>query len=291
MKANASKLFVQLCESITEASTAMNLITGHPGGAQLVKKLHKEMQLAHDFEYTEVPKILWNDLKESYKGSWVIMRCTDGTAAIKASGGNTGSYDALVSDGGEIKSISDSRGGNIMDFIKSQVGKPIKFFVTRNTSKVRDLQQQRKSRLQSAGPQRIDNNVLVQKFKPLWARAITAAIADIKGHVTNMIKNDAFDKAKKKIDRVERLQNALDALEAGSQEATEQIKNAVQAAVLMTASHYYPDLTGDITRRYGGEYNASNSEGPTQLLKDLTAGDTAKLGTVLSFFKRALISG
>jgi hypothetical protein len=27
------------------------------------------------------------------------------------------------------------------------------------------------------------------------------------------------------------------------------------------------------------------------LLKDITEGDTAKLGTVLAFFKRALISG
>jgi hypothetical protein len=60
----------------------------------------------------------------------------------------------------------------------------------------------------------------------------------------------------------------------------------------MAASHHYPDKTGEITRGYrGGNYNAEYSEGPATLLKDISQGDTAKLGTVLAFFKRALISG
>jgi hypothetical protein len=59
----------------------------------------------------------------------------------------------------------------------------------------------------------------------------------------------------------------------------------------MTAAHYYPEQTGDINKSYGRSYSSARSEGPQQLLKDITEGDTAKLGTVLSFFKRALISG
>lgn len=291
MKPETVKLFASLCESITEASTAMDLITGQAGGSQVIKKLHKDMALAHDLDYKEIPKIAWSDLKDNYKGAWVIMRCTNGTAAIKARGGTTGSYEVVVSDGGEVKSTSDSRGGNIIDFIKQEVGKPVKFFAAKNTSRVQDVQRQRRERQQGAGPQKMDTNALVMKFKPLWGRAITAAIADIKGHVANMIKNDAFDKAKKKLDRVERLQSSLEALEAGSKEASDQIRSSVNTAVLMAASHYYPDQTGDISRSYSGSYSTSRSEGVNQLLQDLSGGDTAKLGTVLGFFKRTLISG
>ena len=291
MKPNTCKIFAQLCEAITEASTAMGLITGNPGGSQVIKHLHKDMGLSHDIEFKEIPKISWSDLKDSYKGAWVVMRCTNGTAAIKARGGTTGSYEAVVSEGGEIKYKSDSRGGNIIDFIKSEVGKPVKFFAAKNTSRVQDVQRQRRERQQNAGPQGVDTNTLVKKFKPLWGRAMTAAIADIKGHVANMIKNDAFDKAKKKLDRVERLQNALEALEAGSQDASEQVRNAVNTAILMAASHYYPEETGDITRGYSGGYSPTRQEGVGKLLQDLTNGDTAKLGTVLGFFKRTLISG
>ena len=290
MRSESCKLFAQLCESITEASTAMSLITGHPGGSQVIRKLHKDMGLAHDQEYRQIDKISWSDLKSNYKGSWVIIQGSNGTGAIKASGGTTGSYEAVASDGSDAKSMSDSRGGNVVEFLKSEIGKLQKFYTGRETGKVRDLKSKRRDRGQDASDARMDTNTLVKKFKPLWGRAISAAIADIKGHVANQIKNDAFNKAKKKLDQVERLQNAADALEAGSQEVSDTVKSAVGTAVMMAASHYYPEKTGDITRGYGG-YSPQSHEGVRQLLSDLSNGDTKKLGTVLGFFKRTLISG
>ena len=140
-----------------------------------------------------------------------------------------------------------------------------------------------------------DNEVsvdtLTKKFKPLWQRAINTAIADIKGYVANQIKNDAFEKAQRKLDQVKRLQDILDNMEAGSEETPGTIKQAINSAVLMAASHHYPEQTGNITRGYSSGYNAERSEGPNQLLKDIAAGDQTKLGTVLGFFKRTLISG
>jgi hypothetical protein len=60
----------------------------------------------------------------------------------------------------------------------------------------------------------------------------------------------------------------------------------------MAASHHYPDETGEITKGYSrGNYSSQNSEGPTRILQDIAKGDNSKLGTVLAFFKRALISG
>jgi hypothetical protein len=108
-----------------------------------------------------------------------------------------------------------------------------------------------------------------------------------------MIKNDAFEKAKKKLNHIEALQNGLEQLEAGNSDTPGFLNSAINSAVLMAASHYYPETTGNLDRsRYGsGGLSAQFSEGPAQLLKDIAGGDQKKLGTVLSFFKRSLISG
>jgi hypothetical protein len=122
---------------------------------------------------------------------------------------------------------------------------------------------------------------------------MTAAIADIKGHIANMIKNDAFDKAKKKLGYLDSLYASLEELQAGATDTSEYIDRAVNMAVLMAASHHFPEQTGNIERSRwgGGGVNAQFSEGPQLLLQAISGGDTAKLGTVLGFFKKALITG
>ena len=288
---NYYELFSQLCESITEASSSMNIISGNPGGKEVIRNLHQTQGLAHNQDYRPVDKISWSELKDSYKGAWVIIQGTKGTGAIKAAGGTTGSYTALASTGGEVRTATDSRGGNIVDFLKGEIGKLQKFYVGRNTTQVRDLKQKRAERKAGSGPQTINQEALIKKFKPLWIKSMSAAIADIKGHIANQIKNDAFEKAKRKISQVENLQSSLESLESGSTESPEVVRKTVNIAVLMAASHHYPDLTGEIQRSYGSNYSATRGEGPQQLLQDISKGDTAKLGTVLGFFKRTLISG
>jgi hypothetical protein len=267
----------------------MALIAGNPGGKEVVQKLHKSMQLAHDLGYKKIDKIAWSDLKGSYRGAWVIIQGTTGTGAIKATG--NGSYEAMASTGGEPRSVKDGRGGNIIDFLKGEIGKLQKYYVATNTTAVRDKQSKRAD-AQKGLDQTVNQETLIKKFKPLWSRAITAAIADIKGHVANQIKNDAFEKAKKKLNHIESLQNGLEQLEAGNTDTPGFVSSAINSAVLMAASHFYPETTGNIERsRYGGGIAAQFSEGPAQLLKDISAGDQKKLGTVLAFFKRSLITG
>lgn len=293
MNQQTCEIFAQLLEShINEASTSMSLITGKPGGEAVVKHLHQSLQLAHDLKYRQIDKISWSDLKGSYRGAWVIIIGTDGVGAIKAKGGTTGSYDAVASNGGEVQTSSDSRGGNIVDFLKGEIGKLQKFYAAGNTDSVRLKQSKRADQQRGAGAQEVTSETLMKKFKPLWVKAIGAAIADIKGHVANQIKNDAFEKAKRKLNHIESLQNGLEQLEAGNTETPEFIARSVNSAVLMAASYHYPDTTGNIERsRYGGGLSSQFPEGPKQLLKDISAGDTKKLSTVLTFFKRSLISG
>jgi len=289
MRTESCKIFAELLEGyVNEDSTSMNLIAGSPGGKEVVLHLHKTMQLAHDLGYSQIDKISWSELKD--RASWVIVKGTNGIGAIKSSGS---SYDAVASSGSEVQSTSDSRGGNVLDFLKREIGKLQKFYVARNSNDVRDKRKKRSELNKNRDSSEVTQQTLVKKFKPLWSRAITASIADIKGHIANQIKNDAFEKAKKKLNHIEMLQNGLESLEAGSEDIPGFLNSAINSAVLMTASHYYPDKTGNLERsRYGSAGVAAQfPEGPKQLLQDISSGDTAKLGTVLSFFKRSLISG
>lgn len=287
MKLEHCKVFAQLCESITEVSTSMNLIAGTPGGRQVIQTLHNEAGLAHNIEYNPVDKITWKDLKDSYRGAWVIIIGSNGTGAIRAT---SSVYETYASDGGDVQHSASSRSDATMNFLKGVIGKIQKYYVGKNTNYVRDKQRTRADSKDSPSGAMTTSSI-VNKFRPLWAKAITAAIADAKGHVSNMIKNDAFEKARAKLSRIESLQSGLDAIESGSRDVPSFVSEAVNTAVLMTASHYYPDKTGDITRGYGRGYSSQSQEGPQQILKDISSGDTSKLGTILAFFKRALISG
>ncbi len=291
MKPETYKIFALMCEGIVnEVSSTMDMVKSKIGGREVVKHLHTSMGLSHEQKYSPVEKISWSQLKDSYKGSWVIIHGDKGTGAIKYDGRT---YRAIASDGGEIKSFTSDRGGNIVDFLKGNIGQLRRFFVGKESGSVSDIQRTRQQRQAGADVKKVDTETLIKKFKPLWAKAIQAAIADGKGHVANMIKNDAYEKAKKKLNQIESLQNALESIEMGTLDDTPRfIRNAVQNAIVMAASYHYPEETGEIQRgRYGDAGLVPTGEGTKKLLADIEQGDTAKVGTILSFFKRALISG
>ena len=290
MKATSYQLFARLCEGIVfEASTTGAIINKFPGGPQVLKQLHSEADLGHEQQYKPLAKIAWSELKDAYRGAWVIMQYPKGTGAIKSTGG---SYVAAASTGADVQNFSDSRGGNVLDFLKRTLGgNPVKMFVGTDTGKTKELKKARQAGKKDLEKSTIINqDSLVQKFAPLWNKAMTAAVADIKGMVSNMIKNDAFEKAGKKLEQLKRLDAGIMGLEVDSNSRPEFLNSAISQAIHLAAHHYYPDETGDISRNYNG-YTAQRSDGITHLLQDISAGDQKKLGAVLSFFKRALITG
>lgn len=288
MRPESYQLFAQLCETfLPEASTSLDLVKKLPGGKEVIVKLHKEMGLSHQQDYKPIAKIAWSDLKDHYSGAWVIIQGDKGVGAIKA---ERGSYTAIGSSGEEARTFRNDRGGNILDFLKGEVGQLRKFYVGVDAGDAKRKQRNRAELNKVPAVGQVNRETLIKKFKPLWAKAITAAIADVKGHISNMIKNDAFSKAQRKLEYLTTLQNGLDSIESG--QTPDFINTAVQTSILMAASHYYPDETGNITRGYrGSNYSAEREEGPRKLLADISAGDQQKLGTVLGFFKRSLISG
>jgi hypothetical protein len=291
MRPESMKLFAQLLETyIPEDSSASGVIGSITGGSEVVRKLHKEMGLAHDQQYQEIEKISWSVLKDSRNGAWVLIKGDKAAGAIKAKGGG---YQSVAFDPatGQIETFENDRGGNNIDFLKSKIGKLRAFYVGMDRGELSKKKKERAGRSAKPASGIVDKEVLVKRFRPLWLRSMTAAEADVKGMIATMIKNSAYNKAKRKMEQAEQLLSAIEKLETGSLEDTpEFVNSAVNVAIMMAAAHHYPEKTGEIRKDYRS-YNAQFSEGPQQLLKDIAEGDTAKLGTILTFFKRSLVSG
>ena len=282
--------FAALCESIVfEASSSIDLFKGFPGGDAVIRKLHSEYKLSHDQAYEPTDKISWSILKDMSRGGWVLVKGQKGTGAIQQ---KSGSYTALASTGDDPEVFRNDRGGNILDFFKGKIGKITQIYIGRDQGVVKNKQKDREAQKASV-EKTMNNEKLLMKFKPLWARAIQASIADIKGMIANMIKNDAYEKAERKLNQVKKLQQMMDVIETGGDVSglSSNLESAISLAVAMAASHYYPDQTGSFQRSYNGRQTPERSEGMRQLLTDIAQGDTSKLGTVLAFFKRTLISG
>lgn len=278
---------------IQEDSSAISMIGNLTGGKAVAQKLHKDMGLAHDQQFSPVDKISWSQLKDMYKGGWVLIKGAKGAGAIRARSGNYESV-AVNPETGAVDVFQDSRGGNNLEFLKSHIGKLMGYYVGKDTGKTADLKRKRDSYKADAGPKKIDQEIIVKKFKPLWLRSMKAAEADVKGMITTMIKNDAYEKAERKLSILKNLQRASEAMESGELDsAPDWLQGAVSKAIMMAASHHYPDETGELQRsRWGsGGLTAANPAGPAKLLQDIANGDTPKLGTILGFFKRNLITG
>jgi hypothetical protein len=198
----------------------------------------------------------------------------------------------VASTGGEVESFSNDRGGNILDFLKGKLGgNPKSMQIGRDSGGVAMLHRKRSELNKAPEANTVNSSTLLKKFRPLWIKGANAAIADIKGMVGIMIKNDSFEKAGRKIEQLKALTGTVESVESGANDTPELFKNAVETAINMAAHYYYPEETGELSRGYRtGSFNAASQAGPMKLLTDIRNGDTQKLGTILSFFKRSLIS-
>lgn len=294
MRPETMKLFAQLLEAyIPEDSSAMSMLSSVPGGSEVVEKLHREMGLAHDQEYQEIAKISWSSLKDTRYGAWVLIKGEKGAGAIKADARGSG-YQSVAFDPttDKAETYSDDKGGNNIDFLKSKIGKLRAFYTGSDTGALTAKKKKRADLASDSATGAVTTETLITRFRPLWLRAMTAAEADIKGMIATMIKNSAYDKAKRKMDQASRLLDAIEKLETGTLKGSPNfVVDAVKLAVAMSAAHYYPEETGEIRMDYHRSYSPQFHAGYDKLLKDIANGDTAKLGTVLGFFKRSLISG
>lgn len=276
------KFFAQLCEHmLLEVSTTGDIIKRYPGGDMLYQHLHRKQGLLHDQKYEQIPKILWRDVKSQEK-TWLLLVGTYGVGAIKWADGND-EYQAIVATRGEIESYEDDRAGNVVDFLKSRIGNIRHIYKgAEDAVTINKLRQRQRAGIDSAAELTVDK--LIKKFRPLFEKSVEQALADIKGMVNHMLKNDAYDRAKLKISHMETLQDALEP-------QSSYINKAIRAAVLLAAKHHYPDAVGDVTKLYyGGNLTAPDEHAAIKkLLTDISNGDTKKLSSVIAFFKQRLL--
>jgi len=295
MRPERLQLFASLVEDLFEASTAAAQVKDHPGGIQIIKALHKEMNLPHDVTWGELPKgprFSWTAFKDARQANWTLVKADKGTGAFTAGRGG-GGYKAIASTGGEIEKFQDDRGGNIIEFLTNTIGTPKSFYTGSTSAEFATRTKQRADLNKQSEKSGVTVDALITKFRPLWVKSAEKARADIKGFIINQIKSDSFSKAGLKIKRLEELSRIVDSLETGDTEAPNMIKSAVRDAVLLAAAHYYPQKTGELTRNrsYGSNgLTSASDEGVKLLLQDLTNGDGSKLGTILAYFRRNLVS-
>ena len=297
------RLFSQLCEGlIREASTVANLLPGDKAANRLIQVLHRNYGLPHDQQYAPQQNISWSYINDTRHGAWVIIKFANGAGAIKAQNNKNG-YNAIAvpDDSDSVSSGEFTRGGDVINFFKEQgLGRIQQLYMGTQSGELGSKQSQRAAqRARSAAHSRMDADQLMMKFRPLWARAIQAAAADIKGMAVTMVQNDSFNKARAKLERVSELNSLLDIIESGDfdqldnytrKNKLDYLKKLVHGAMTLAAAHFYPEETGQVARSYSG-YSAEKWQGLHQLQNDLAKGDQKKLGTVLAFFKRMLISG
>ena len=308
MKSQHYQRFAQLCEGILqEATTLSTILPNNPAANKLIANLHRGRQLPHDQQYQPTDNISWSAINDTSWGAWVIIQFANGVGAIKALTNKNG-YEAVAvpSESLEVAAAEFTKGGDVINFFKQHgLGKIQQLFVGADTGSRADKAERRlRNKLSREKATTTDSDRLLMKFRPLWVKAITAAMADIKGMAVTMIQNDAIRKAETKLNRLSELQSILDAIESGEMAdgndsassryhrntKLEYLKKLVNNSIILTAAHYYPEETGDVTRSYGG-LGTSRYGGNSQVLKDIAAGDQKKLSAVLAFFKRQLISG
>lgn len=298
------KLFSQLFETVfAEASTSMQMFSS-PGAQRVLKFIHKNYSLGHDIDFQfKGKKPTWSDLKER-KGRWLFIKGPEGFAAATSTAGKYPQYIVILGkndvdpDTGEVLVTKNFNAIPVaVDYVKKALG-GIDEYNYSDSYYSTSLSGRRKNAADIAamkgGATNVTVDYLVNKFRPLFARLLVAAKADIRGVISNLAKHDAYEHIKKKAQMLGYVDQAIQELEQGG-EIPGYIKTIVKNAVIMTASYYYPGDTGKISKAYNYNspvtgYAPESEDGVKQVLRDIGEGDKTKLGTVLAFMKRGFLA-
>lgn len=256
----------------------------------LIIHLHKNTRLPHDLaKYTKLDNdFKFSDLKNmidnrGHREYWIILLGQAGAACIMYDPG-TGNWKSYIStlDEGVIR-ITNSRITDIVRETKDVIGKIVARYQGEGPrSKIR-------IKKNSNTGKSIDIDDIYQRFSPFIDNTINQAIADIRGMIITQIKNDAFEKAEKRLAKLKKLYSVLDMVDP---ERKNVIKPYLNAALAITASMYYPEMTGNIptARPLASQIRPANDGGMYEVLNDINKGDMKKLGTILYYLRREMIA-
>lgn len=295
-----------LLESIMfEDSTAMNLIT-NPAGTRLLKDLLRRRMFSHDQKFEPLKKVKIADLKDTRMGdkdTVVLFQGSQGAAVLRYRPRyRSYEYYIAIQNNPDIKEGAASNGTEALSYIRNGIGNTEKIYIGKLTAdpedKVKARYVSRRMNAPNTSLMGLTKSsdayvVLYRKFRPLFKRAIEAAIADIKGIAGTMIKNGAYERAKSKISKLHQLEKMLRSMEntqdTGETWRSEEMKANIRNAVHLAAHYYYPTETGDIIGSHRG-YSVQRDQGIDHLISDLGKGDLQKLSAIIAYFKQSLIA-
>jgi hypothetical protein len=135
---------------------------------------------------------------------------------------------------------------------------------------------------------------LLNKFKPTFLRALKNADAELRGMIQMQIKNNAYQAAEKKLNKLKSIDKMIQNLELGGTDKDNEVfAPAIAKALNLAAQHYYPEISGGLIPggyEYGrNSVRLANEEGMKKLIDDIRSGDTKKLSGVLTFFKNMVM--
>ena len=272
---------------LTEASAILNYFKGidAPGVNELIKILHKKYKISHDpHDIKQVPIKSINknqleltnierDLYSRNSKVMLIFACEVGAAVMELK--NQGGYNVQTYNTQSGKHHA-SYVGNLKDtgsLIKEHVGKikqayrivlPVSTEKNKNKDKDYDIRD------------------LAKKFQPVLLKTVEKSIADVRGVAMNMLKNDAYDLMRDKIQRLDQLHmlytdlktNRFSTDRGGSM--WEVLRDAINRAITLTVLMYHP--------------NELYSQQRDNILDDVMNGDFKKLSTILYYLKRELVA-
>lgn len=280
-----------------------------PYADALVQKVHKEFAMPHDVRWEKLEKVTWADIK-SRSPNYVIIQGQDGMGAVKWNGSK---WEAMLSSKEGITRDSDASINTLFKEIKERIGKITAQWGaigqgrqayrgasdnrTGEVDKKRALRKGRREVL--TNPNTLDPNagsahnteVILRKLRPVYLRYLEQSIADVKGVVGMALKNDAYNKVSKKIEILNGLQQIKQELISNPNDVPARLKERLRPALYLTASHYYPDQTGNFALgvdRYSRNQPTSMT-GVTQVIADIANGDQKKLITLMNFLKQSLL--
>lgn len=314
-------LFSVLCENITidEASEVIKALKNVPGAKDIGRFIHKEFKIPHDYKFFPTDKIELGkqDRYDYASGRWYIIAGTKGSAGLQYAN-NSKEYKLVVKrpsderysidnypssgNDSDFMVITSKSGKGIMSQMRELIGKPVEYFHNKlDASIVGRKKVDRKNSKDVEKPLELSLDTYVtmmfNKFRPTFLRVLKNAEAEYRGLLNIQIKNQSYEKAQKKLEKLQKLDNLIKHLEVeGTKDLPEGWSNWLRAcignALALTAGHYYPDETGDIeTNRWGNrEYQIPN-EARQKVLNDIKNGDAKKLSTMLSYFKNQVLLG
>jgi hypothetical protein len=292
-------------QMLAEASNLLTQFRDLPGAKPMITGMLEKGRLSHNAKITTVSKLEIKNLRDKIRrGSSVnfviFIRGTQDLGIISMGNYTNSAYvyqDTLLTQ-------QDDSIAQLLTWLKQYIGKVVDYSIVQSPSQpvqnVRNKRATLKPRPETSDPQTVAT-ILIAKLKPLIARNVERAIADIKGFINTLIKHSNYNQANEKIAILKNLENQLEHMQLtqtyDNKLVTAKMINAIHSAAL----YHYPELTQDFSDResriYTGGYNSDtvayqpvlNTDGVKQLMKDIKNGDTQKVGTILSFFRHELV--